>query len=1191
MNEYRFYLTGKDASTWRRLVGRYYWLPDSQIISHLVEVHGLSCKAHCSLDSTPEADELGLPVSEFIYEDPDAEEETEPFTSLDGQVDQNRTNKTNSNAQSMDPQDLFCQGLNNTGPPPASLGNRWASTSAEEDQNGSFCQGAVITQNIHDSTQHKNQAAELSCEGLPSVTQGQESTPSRGAMETSLLLRCEQSPSVTQPAETDHFDAALQTLLLSAESELPPTQCNSSVLPLASTHGNLPNHSQNDQVNYTSCGPLNSTSQGVRVQRTMPSNYSETALSGNSKSVINCEAFNSTSITAYLHQDKNSPAFDKSVTKTVYSCVVEPALSENSNYVAFNDGENLQSPLTATENLQSSLTATDNLQSTSTATENLQSPLTATDNLQSPLTSTENLQSSLTATDNLQSSLTATDNHQSTSTATENLQSPLTATDNLQSPLTATENLQPSLTATENLQSPLTATDNLQCPLTAPFMPVIVSVESLSKVTEKESPEPDKSVPVPASSKQVLGKQPVVVLLKNKILHTLMEAQFIQTCEDKKAANQESVIKKLSTRTPTTSDKPQGEDQPCEGSLVNQDSIPPPVVDPSDLSDSGCRSSKAPSKTSSALKKTTIQKPSRKNLEFGTKYPSPSKDTEAEGRKRKGKGRGNSKKKRRPDRFCVYCRQIIKGGRIADHMRGKHKLEPEVQAILKKPFEAQMKFFTAKRREGNYLYNLLLMDKGKNQPLMRERTQSRSKEDEIKVCSDCKGFYSKRCFFKHKCVSDDISRDTRRLRKVFMDNMEKDIGFQNILGRFVHGEIDEFCKSNNSIKTMGYQYYNTHRMKKGMSEEARQTAITDMRELSRLFFHFRIICATGRAVEDMFDTDNMKDLMEAMKLLEALNGSSNYTETGEESALYNTVLRMVKSLDEFYTCTRQFETKKDLVNFKKSFTSKIKRFTVKKQTRIPELDAPPEPSGNASMEADNGMCELITEEPSTKQVTSEDTTKQGTFENTSSIISARKHITGDVNTEDTTTGMSVTEHITGEESSEQGTYVDASTNTSSRMPATEEGVRDVGTSDDSPKRKSGRTPVPKQFPDEVNGSTKRIRLENVHSEAEEETEKCPVEKIGRFSVKWSKEETHLLRRHFHSYIYTQNDKDDNTGNLPGKKEIQAFLKSHSIGCIKELKEKTQIQKIRTKIFNERKTSRERGWKKLREMEAAKRTVI
>lgn len=163
-----------------------------------------------------------------------------------------------------------------------------------------------------------------------------------------------------------------------------------------------------------------------------------------------------------------------------------------------------------------------------------------------------------------------------------------------------------------------------------------------------------------------------------------------------------------------------------------------------------------------------------------------------------------------------------------------------------------------------------------------------------------------------------------------------------------------------------------------------------------------------------------------------------------------------------------------------------------------------EPSGNATMEAetdkDNDMCELVTEETSTKQGTSEDTSKQGTFDNTSTIISAKKHITEDVvNTESTTTRMSVTEHITGEESSEQGTSGDTSTNESGRKPTTKEGARDVGTSDDSPKRKSGRTPVPKQFPDEVNGSVKRIRLENVHSEAEEVTESCPVERIGRFS--------------------------------------------------------------------------------------------
>lgn len=331
--------------------------------------------------------------------------------------------QNNSNAPSMDLQDLFCQGHNHTEPPPANLNNQWASTSAEQDQNGSFRQGAVITQNIHDSTQHKNQAEEFSCGQFPIVIQGQESAPSGAAMETSLLLSCEQLPSVTQPPESEHSDAAMHTFLLSALSELPPTQCNSLELPLASTRGNLPNHPQTDQMNYTSHGPLNSTSHGVKVQKTMSSSDSETALSGNSNSVINCEAFNSTSTTANLQQDEKSPAFDKSVRQTVSSCVGEPALSGNSNSVAFHDEENLQSPLTATKNIPS--------------------------------------------------------------------------------------------------------------PLTVPFLPVIVSVESLSKVTEKKSPAPDKSVAVAASSKQVLSKQPVVVLVKNKIIQTQMEAQFIQTAKDK----------------------------------------------------------------------------------------------------------------------------------------------------------------------------------------------------------------------------------------------------------------------------------------------------------------------------------------------------------------------------------------------------------------------------------------------------------------------------------------------------------------------------------------------------------------------------------------------------------------------------------------------------------------------------------
>lgn len=273
----------------------------------------------------------------------------------------------------------------------------------------------------------------------------------------------------------------------------------------------------------------------------------------------------------------------------------------------------------------------------------------------------------------------------------------------------------------------------------------------------------------------------------------------------------------------------------------------------------------------------------------------------------------------KPDRFCVYCQKIVKCGKLNRHISLTHKLEPEVQAILKKPLTTRTRFFIAKRREGIYQYNLLSVSGNENKPLMRERKTLHS-DGPIKVCTDCKGFFSKTCFFRHKCVSDDISAESRKLMEIFTENMREDPEFQDILSVFVQGEIDEFCRRNNLMKTIAYQYYNTHRRKRGKEEEARQTTIRDMRELSRLFFQFRIICKTGKTMEDMFDKDNLMDLMEAMKLLETLSESSHSPETG--STLQSVVLRCVKSLEDFYTHTMQFKMKKELRKFKLTYTSK-----------------------------------------------------------------------------------------------------------------------------------------------------------------------------------------------------------------------------------------------------------------------------
>lgn len=109
-------------------------------------------------------------------------------------------------------------------------------------------------------------------------------------------------------------------------------------------------------------------------------------------------------------------------------------------------------------------------------------------------------------------------------------------------------------------------------------------------------------------------------------------------------------------------------------------------------------------------------------------------------------------------------------------------------------------------------------------------------------------------------------------------------------------------------------------------------------------------------------------------------------------------------------------------------------------------------------------------------------------------------------------GNSVPDLVTKETSTVQGTCSDALMKISGKKPVNEEEtvneceanntscrrsakVQDSEEanpdcpSDEISKRKSTRKPVPKTFPDEVNGSVKKIRLENADSEAKAVTMK------------------------------------------------------------------------------------------------------
>lgn len=275
----------------------------------------------------------------------------------------------------------------------------------------------------------------------------------------------------------------------------------------------------------------------------------------------------------------------------------------------------------------------------------------------------------------------------------------------------------------------------------------------------------------------------------------------------------------------------------------------------------------------------------------------------------------------KPNRFCTYCKSQITGGKLKRHILRKHKSDPEVKSIISKPAHIQNKFFDGKRREGIYEYNLQLIGDGLD-PEMRERKPVL--EDQLRVCSDCKGFYSNKYFFKHKCVIHEDSAPQalkpRLLQNVMNDNMDNDKGFLDILNRFREGEVGDFCRTNKTIKLIGYKHFNLRRHEEGKQDEVRKTIMAEMRELSKLFFCFRSLSGSEeRMVEDMFRREHLLDLVEALKQLTTT--SDKQEKHGQKLFLDAVLLRSVKTLEGYFAQTMQDTKKKELKNFRSAYKS------------------------------------------------------------------------------------------------------------------------------------------------------------------------------------------------------------------------------------------------------------------------------
>ena len=172
--------------------------------------------------------------------------------------------------------------------------------------------------------------------------------------------------------------------------------------------------------------------------------------------------------------------------------------------------------------------------------------------------------------------------------------------------------------------------------------------------------------------------------------------------------------------------------------------------------------------------------------------------------------------------------------------------------------------------------------------------------DNIKLCSDCKRFFSGRNFWRHQ-KSCSGERPVAISPVVMFHEPHHDAEFvHNILDKFRDSIAGKLCMTNKVIKQVGYRHYCLRRCHSSKQDELRKSAMQEMRELARLLIKFRIkasehgLDGSNMETEDMFTRPHLAVLRDA---IDTLAGGGKY---GLKLNLNAIIMRTIKSLKGMY---------------------------------------------------------------------------------------------------------------------------------------------------------------------------------------------------------------------------------------------------------------------------------------------------
>jgi hypothetical protein len=231
-------------------------------------------------------------------------------------------------------------------------------------------------------------------------------------------------------------------------------------------------------------------------------------------------------------------------------------------------------------------------------------------------------------------------------------------------------------------------------------------------------------------------------------------------------------------------------------------------------------------------------------------------------------------KKVRPKRPCPFCDKMA--SRLTDHIKRKHKHEESVINALSLPKELRDREFQSFKKDGIFKVNSKLLSEEASpdfEKLLHERKFIKSAS--TVVCSQCKGFYSKRKISRHKktCFkalnSTDYPTSTNVVSLVRSDEEFPDDYKKEILDSFHENEVGKLIRNDAWIKQYGFLSYQSFVGTEKWAEK-RKSLMSNLRRLGHLFLEFKKIISEKapnnalNSCREMFSRRNISDIQSAV---------------------------------------------------------------------------------------------------------------------------------------------------------------------------------------------------------------------------------------------------------------------------------------------------------------------------------------